>query len=149
MKNPHQEMRQQLIFESPEEAERTFYQAFATCDTAAMGQVWAQEDVLCVHPGSTLLRGRTAVLHSWAQIFSNASKPTIRIQIIKRLRHAELAVHVVEEHITPMDPSDASPTLVLATNTFRLIDGAWLLVAHHASLPLVNSDADVPGGVLH
>ena len=149
MKKPHQETGQPVSFGSPADAERAFYHAFTACDPAAMGQVWGQEDVLCVHPGSALLRGRAAVLQSWAQIFSGASKPTIRIQTIKRLRQGELAIHVVEEHITPRDSSDASPSLILATNVFRLIDGAWYLVAHHASLPLVNTDAKVPRGVLH
>ena len=149
MKKPRQETQQRAAFESPEDAERAFYHAFTACDPQAMGQVWAQGDVICIHPGSTLLRGRAAVLQSWAQIFTGASKPSIRIQTINRLRHGDLAIHVVEEHITPGRASNASPSGILATNVFRLIDGAWYLVEHHASLPLVDADAERPKGVLH
>ncbi len=136
-------------YRSPEDAERAFYSAFGQCDLQAMGQVWADEGVLCVHPGSTLLQGRTAVLRSWSQILGGASKPSIQTKSVSRLNQGGLAVHVVEEYISPGGVSDASPTVVLATNIFRHIDGAWYIVGHHASLPLVNTDAEWPQGVLH
>ena len=55
----------------------------------------------------------------------------------------------MEEYINPASDSSASPSVILATNVFRLIDGDWYLVEHHASLPLVNTDAERPQGVLH
>ena len=149
MKTQHQEDSVRNIHDSPEDAERAFYHAFAQCDLQAMGQVWADEGVICIHPGSTLLQGRAAVLQSWTQILTGASRPSVRVRSINRLRLGDLAVHVVEEEITPGSGSTGSPTLVLATNVFRLIDGAWYLVEHHASLPLVNADAQPPQGALH
>ncbi len=134
---------------SPEDAERAFYDAFAHCDMQAMGRVWADEGVICIHPGSTLLQGRAAVLGSWQQILSGASKPSVRIRAINRMRLGDLAVHVVEEQIAPGGGSSASPSLILATNVFRFIDGAWYLVEHHASLPLVNTEATRPQAALH
>jgi uncharacterized protein (TIGR02246 family) len=149
MKKPHQDAPLRITHGSPEDAERAFYHAFTQCDTQAMGQVWADDGVICIHPGGTLLQGRTAVLQSWAQILTGVSKPSVRIQTITRLRHGDLAVHVVEEHITPGSGSSASASVILATNVFRLIDCAWYLVEHHASLPLVNTDTEQPKGVLH
>ena len=149
MKEPHQDAPERMKFGSPEDGERAFYHAFSQCDTQAMGQVWAEDGVICIHPGGTLLQGRTAVLQSWAQILTGASKPSVRIQTISRLKHGDLAVHVVEEHITPGSGSSGPGSLILATNVFRLIDGAWYLVEHHASLPLVNTDTEQPKGVLH
>ena len=149
MKKPHQESRERVAYGCPEDAERAFYDAFTSCDPQAMGQVWAQDDVICIHPGSMLLRGRASVLQSWVQILTGAAKPSIRVQAIKRLRHGDLAIHVVEEHITPGSASSAAPSMILATNIFRLIDGAWYLVEHHASLPLVPTDIEQPKAVLH
>jgi uncharacterized protein (TIGR02246 family) len=149
VKEPHQDAPSGTAQGSPEDAERAFYHAFTQCDPQAMGRVWAEDGVICIHPGGTLLQGRTAVLQSWAQILTGALKPSVRIETISRFRHGDLAVHVVEEHITPGSGSSASASMILATNVFRLIDGAWYLVAHHASLPLVNTDTEQPKGVLH
>jgi hypothetical protein len=47
-----------------------------------------------------------------------------------------LAVRVLLESIRPNGRPAEAASLVVATNVFRLLDGSWLLVEHHASLPL-------------
>lgn len=68
MKTPHQESREPVVFRSPEHAERSFYHAFSACDPLAMDQVRAQDEVIGIHPGSMLLRGRASILQSWVYI---------------------------------------------------------------------------------
>src|SRR5437588_12822641 len=52
-----------------------FYAAFESADLDRMGLVWADgehaDEVVCVHPGWPLLRGRGTVLRSWALIMAN------------------------------------------------------------------------------
>ena len=149
MKKTPQEPGDRVRYGSPDDVERAFYRAFSECDTQRMSRVWAEDDVICIHPGSTLLRGRAAVLQSWVQILGGASRPSVRVQTISRVQHRDLAVHVVEERITPGGGSSATASVVLATNVFRLIADAWYLIEHHASLPLVNTDPERPDRALH
>ena len=62
----------QSDFSTPQGAEEAFYAAFAECDYKAMEIVWAVEGVLCIHPGSSALIGRDAVMRSWANMLLNA-----------------------------------------------------------------------------
>jgi ketosteroid isomerase-like protein len=123
--------------DSSEATESAFYAAFAKCDIAAMQQLWVQaENTVCVHPGGPLLRGNTEILQSWSEILSNSSKPDIRYREIQRLASGDLAIHTVEELIRPAE-SEESPTRVIATNVYINTPEGWRILAHHASLPLV------------
>ena len=103
---------------SSKESEKAFYEASTQCDLQAMGEVWARQDVICIHPGSTALKGREAVMRNWAEIFGGTSRPSVRVQAIIKAIYGKLAVHVVEEYITPGGGPDKSPSMVLATNIF-------------------------------
>ncbi len=47
-----------------------FYAAMRACDLVAMDRVWARnEPALCLHPDSTVFRGRVAVMASWREFF--------------------------------------------------------------------------------
>ena len=41
-----------LTFKSPDEVEAVFYEAFIHLRPEVMAGLWADEDVICVHPGS-------------------------------------------------------------------------------------------------
>lgn len=117
--------------------ELAFYAAFAQRDIAAMRQLWLPADyTVCVHPGGPLLMGNAEILQSWSEILSNSSKPDITYREIQRLVSGKLAVHTVEELIRPAE-SGESPTRVLATNVYKKTSEGWRMLAHHASLPLV------------
>jgi uncharacterized protein (TIGR02246 family) len=122
-------------FESPEAAEKMFYHAFRDCDLAAMSRVWADAGIVCVHPGSDVLIGRDAVMRSWARILTNAVKPDIKTNILSRTRQDGMAVHVVEEFITPGGRKKPSVSVVIATNIYRLGDYGWRIIEHHSSPP--------------
>lgn len=124
-------------FATPEAAQEAFYAAFAATDFAAMSEVWRDDpDALCIHPGGGLLKGTTTVMQSWLEIFSAAQPPTIDIEPVTGMTSGDLAVRVLVELIRPNGQPSESATRVLATNVFRFQDGSWLLVGHHASLPL-------------
>jgi ketosteroid isomerase-like protein len=117
--------------------ERAFYAAFAACDVEAMRLVWADsEETLCVHPGGPLLRGKDAVMQSWAEILGGASAPEVSHREIQRVAAGDLVIHTVEESIRPGD-SDDPPTRIIATNVYRRTPAGWRMLAHHASLPVM------------
>lgn len=116
---------------SPDEAEAAFYAAFSHCDKKAMGEVWAEDDVVCIHPGSNVIVGYDAVMRSWTNIFSNAGLPGIAVNVIKRIHDVTLAVHLVEEVIATGENAYVS---VLATNVYRKYEHGWFMVGHHSAV---------------
>ena len=122
-------------YSSSEAAEAAFYKAFANCDLQAMDAVWAEAEVICIHPGSTALLGREAVMRSWTNILTQAEPPNLRFEVLSRTLSDGLAVHVVEEHISSVTDSTDSTSVVLATNVYCLETDGWRLLEHHASIP--------------
>lgn len=125
-------------FASPEAAEQAFYQAFARLDAAAMADVWsADQPVCCIHPGGPLLQGRASVLQSWTEIFAGAQPPRLQWERLSAVAGTDLAVHVTTEHIETGAPTAARSARVVATNVFRRGPAGWVLIEHHASLPVM------------
>ncbi len=120
-----------ITYQTPDEVEAVFYEAFGFCDAEVMAALWADGDVVCVHPGSGAVVGHTEVSRSWAHIFANAQRPQIRFKVAKRSHSTELAVHIVTEEIYSGDELAA---VVLATNVYQKFASGWLMVEHHASL---------------
>ncbi len=119
------------VFNSPDEVEAVFYEAFMRCDHDVMASLWAEGDVVCVHPGSGAIVGYDEVMRSWAHIFTNAEQPDIQYLVGKRTESDELAVHVVAEEISS---AGQTATVVLATNVYQKFAQGWRMVEHHASL---------------
>jgi SnoaL-like domain len=104
-----------------------------------MARVWAHdEQVLCVHPGGEPLRGWDEVQASWGQIFCH----TAEIQFL--LSHEQVCFEVSEQPDAPRvahvglvenirSPGGGDLVSVVARNSFRLVDGKWLMTAHVAS----------------
>ena len=120
-------------FTSPEEIEAAFYTAFVQADSEVMDAVWAKEDVLCVHPGSHAIKGYDEIVRSWAHIFTDAATTDLKLRVIQRHRDGDIALHVLEEHISVRD-SDVPAAIVIATNVYKKYDDGWLIVQHHASV---------------
>ena len=93
--------------------------------------LWAEEGVVCVHPGAGAIVDYDAIISSWAVIFSNSRGTEIRHTVIKRVVSNELAVYVVAEE---MLSSGTLTAVVLATNVYRQFDTGWLMIEQHASL---------------
>ena len=106
-----------LQFNTPDEVEAVFYEAFMRCDTDVMAGLWANEGVVCVHPGSRAIIDYDSVIRSWANIFSNAHRTKMKYTVISRVVSKDLAVYVVVEE---MLSSDTVTAVVLATNVCRM-----------------------------
>lgn len=124
------------VFATPTLVEQAFYKAFAECDFKAMNTVWAEDGVICIHPGSTALVGHEAVMRSWVNILAEAEPPNLKVNVISRTMNDDLAIHVVQEYIAGQSGASETVYAVLATNVYRndKTDG-WRLLEHHASLP--------------
>jgi ketosteroid isomerase-like protein len=120
-----------LQFKLPDDVEAVFYEAFMRCDPDVMAGLWADEGVVCVHPGSGAIVDYDAIIRSWANIFSNADRTEIKYTVISRAVSSDMAVHVVAEEILGDGPVAA---VVLATNVYRKSDRGWYMIEHHASL---------------
>ena len=120
-----------LKLQTPEEAETVFYEAFMRCDAEVMAALWAEGDVVCIHPGSGAIAGHEAVVRSWSHIFANARPPQINYTVSKRIVSNELAVSLVVEEVSTDGGDNA---LVLATNVYQKFDDGWRMVEHHGSL---------------
>jgi hypothetical protein len=75
----HRRRRRQTRFMSDRqailEANRIFYQAFASLDADAMGAVWLRDPrIICIHPGWNRLVGWGPVMNSWERIFEASSR---------------------------------------------------------------------------
>lgn len=132
-----------IRFKTPQEAETAFYSAFQQRDVQAMMAVWADErDIVCVHPGGPTLMGQNAVRASWEHIFQQAPEMRFLVEERRRTEGAELALHVVEEHIRV--GAETAPAPVVATNAYRRTDHGWRMILHHAS-PARTPAAERPG----
>jgi hypothetical protein len=109
-------------------ANDAFYRAFNQKDTAAMDGAWSlREDVVCIHPGWNVLRGRAAVLASWKSILGNPDQARIVVGGAEVTLLEGVALVVCRELVA------GSP--LAATNVFVIEDGAWKLL-HHQSGPV-------------
>lgn len=127
-----------MAFPDPASVEQAFYTAFRELNLDAMRAVWsASPDASCIHPGGALLTGIDAVIDSWRGIFADVVPPTITHRVIRTTSDERLAVHTVEEHVSSQDGEREA--VILATNVYIQSDAGWSMLAHHASLPLVES----------
>ena len=127
-------------FTDPRAVEQAFYDAFRRLDEPLMRHVWLQSnETSCIHPGGGLLQGTEAIINSWKDIFQDASPPRVAPRLVQASADNRLAVHTVEERIS--SGGGGRRAVVLATNIYVHAQDGWHMLAHHASLPLVESDS--------
>lgn len=128
-----------MFFDEPTAAEAAFYDAFRALDPSRMRAVWADSaNTSCIHPGGDLIRGTPDILASWQGIFRGTEPPRVEYRLVSANVDERLAVHTVQEQIHSASGRHA---LVLATNIYGRTGSGWQMLAHHASLPLVESSA--------
>jgi len=135
--------------EAVETLHAEFYAAFESADLDRMGLVWADgrhaDDVVCVHPGWPLLRGRDTILRSWALIMANT--PYIQFVLTDsqvRVSGDQAVVTCSENIITATGESaDAftSGGSVVTTNAFVRTGEGWRMWLHHGS-PVLGREED-------
>lgn len=132
-----------------EKVHAEYYAAFESADLDRMGLVWADgleaDDVVCIHPGWPLLRGRETVLRSWALIMANT--PYIQFVLTDtqvRVSGDQAVVTCAENIITANGESDDAFTAggsVVTTNAFVRTDDGWRMWLHHGS-PVLNREEE-------
>ena len=122
-----------LLFASPEECERAFYEALEAADAEAVNDLWLDdEDVVCVHPNGPRLLGCAAVRASWAAILANGPLH-VRGTMRKSLDTPTVAVHNVIEEVVVSQGKSQQVVSVVATNAYVKTSAGWKMVLHHAS----------------
>ena len=121
------------MFATPDEAEETFYTAFAKANLEAMMGVWLDSDTItCVHPVGPRLTGREAVRGGWQELFRSGGGLRFRLGEVSRIQDALLSIHILHEYITVPGEEGERPPAV-ATNVYQLTQDGWRMILHHAS----------------
>ncbi|HKB71849.1 MAG TPA: nuclear transport factor 2 family protein [Thermoanaerobaculia bacterium] len=122
-----------------------FYAALDSRDGARMEALWSHaEDVACIHPGWHRLDGWEDVSQSWRAIFANSRPWKVRAEEEHVFVSGEIAVVLCVE-VLEASGASGEPARMQATNVFRLEEGAWRIVHHHASpMPEAGEEEEEP-----
>ncbi|MCP4409320.1 MAG: nuclear transport factor 2 family protein [Gammaproteobacteria bacterium] len=124
------------LFETAQDAEDAFYDAFEENNLDKMMSAWASEnDIACIQPMREQVRGRAAVRSSWEEVFSFGAEMEIEIHHQQWIEMIDVAIHIVHEQLTfKANPTQKPPPLI-ATNVYRQAGQGWHMVLHHTSPP--------------
>ena len=129
-------------------ANDTFYSALENRDIDTMDALWLHDGwVRCVHPGRDALVGWPAVRRSFEEIFSRTRWLQVTPTSIDVLVFGEIGVIACVENITIENQDEMGMKVALATNIFRLTDGGWRMMHHHASPAPMHVTQAFDGGV--
>jgi ketosteroid isomerase-like protein len=133
-----------------EAANTELYDAFEAGDLDRMESLWLDgpdaSEVTCVHPGWPPLRGRTAVLRSWAVIMANTPYIQFVLTDVEVAVAGDVAVVSCSENVLTGADEVGEAALgftssrVVATNVFRRTAQGWRLWVHHGSPVLSATD---------
>ena len=139
--------------EAVERLNAEFYAAFEDGDLDRMGLVWGDDravggEVVCVHPGGPMIRGRAAVLRSWALMMANTSYiQFVLTDVQTRVFGATAVLTCAENILTAADDEDeaagfAAGGRVATTNAFVRTSGGWRMWLHHGSPVMLRVEED-------
>ena len=116
-----------------EAANAALYTAFESGDVDLMEAVWDDsDDLVCVHPGWPMLRGRIDVLRSWSAVMAGTDYIQFFLTDVQVAVTGDTAVVTCTENVlTSADVGDNGA--VVATNVFVRRPSGWRLQVHHAS----------------
>jgi ketosteroid isomerase-like protein len=117
-------------YQSSEECEAAFYDAFRAGDVAAMQRIWSMDAAsFCIHPARRPLIGPQAVMQSWGSILDGSGGLEVRFDCQRRIVNGSLAVHMGIEII---GATGDEPSFVAVTNVYALTPEGWRMRGHHA-----------------
>ena len=120
--------------QSLQAANDAFYRALERRNLDEMGCVWSRgTDVLCVHPGRSVLKGWEKIETSWQKIFKNVSYMEIEVEPLSCQLNGCFGYVVVIESILQMSGRKRFQSQSIATNLFEHMGGRWHLIHHHGS----------------
>lgn len=111
---------------------QAFYDAFEARSLPAMDAVWEHsDDVVCIHPGWSMLVGWPKVRASWESLLANEENLQFIVTEATAVVGTDMAFVRASENVLA---GGAMQGAVVAINVFaRRSDGAWRMVSHHAS----------------
>lgn len=119
-------------YATAQDAEDAFYDALEEPNAARMASVWGDApDIACLLPMQPLRLG-DEVREIWAPMFAQGDGIDLQVRHIRWVELGDLAIHYVQEWITPPAGHRAPPP-VYATNVFRRGPTGWNLVLHQNS----------------
>jgi ketosteroid isomerase-like protein len=111
-------------------ANQRFYDAIEARDVDVMRGLWEHtEDVICVHPGWTILRGWVNVADSWDRILNGPGHNQFILTNMSIRVEGDTAWVVLDENLM----TDGHAGTIACTNIFRREGNDWLMVVHHGS----------------
>jgi translation initiation factor 2A len=115
-----------------EDANRRFYEAFASGRIEAMAAVWGRGDhVQTIHPGAGVISGRDDVIESWRAVLKGVRPRAFRITA------EDVRVYASDAHgyvtCTEVVEADDARGRTAATNIFEKQGGKWVMTHHHGS----------------
>jgi ketosteroid isomerase-like protein len=128
-------------------ANARFYRALGAADLEAMSNLWLHTGAAaCVHPGWPILEGWEAIHASWEAIFQNQGQFRVWPSDVTVHLEGSLAWVTCTENIDTSRQLTDVLVQAQATNIFRLSDGQWKMVHHHAS-PLPRRSSESGSGI--
>ena len=131
-------------------ANAELYQAVEEADFDRISALWIDgpggESAICVHPGWPPVRGRSAVLRSWAVIMANTPYIQFFLTDVRAEMAGDTAIVTCGENILTAIDADLGGGQVVSTNVFRRTPDGWRLWLHHASPLLRGEEPAEPGG---
>ena len=129
-------------------ANDTFYRALEDREIDTMDALWLHEGwVRCVHPGRDAIVGWPGVRRSFEEIFAGTRLLHVTPTAIDVLVFGEIGVIACVENITTESEDEMGMIAAQATNIFRLTDGGWRMMHHHASSAPMHVTQAFDGGV--
>lgn len=117
-------------------ANAALYGALERADVDAMAEVWDAhdpDDLVCVHPGWPMVRGRGRVLRSFSAIMANTPYIQFFLTDVQVALAGPVATVTCTENILTAVTQDDRSAQVVATNVFRRRPEGWRLQVHHGS----------------
>jgi ketosteroid isomerase-like protein len=138
-----------------EAAHAAFYGAIERGDLDLMQALWLDgdqaDDVVAVHPGWPMLRGRRDVMRAWVAVMAGTQYIQFFLTDVEVRVVGDVAVVTCSENVlTGLEGSEAGEGgfgfaggPVVATNVFRRTPTGWRLWVHHASpVVTIGDDSD-------
>lgn len=122
-----------------EQTNAQFYSALSLADLGVMQRVWlASEEAVCVHPGWQAIYGWSAIRQSWQNIFAQQGPLHVWPTEVQVRVYGQTAEAHCIENIDSGQLPNAGMVQTQATNIFRLVNGEWKLLEHHAHVRRTN-----------
>lgn len=135
-------------FETAQDAEDVFYDAFEETDLEKMMSAWSNgDDIVCIQPLRKQVQGRAAVIESWKEVFAIDAHVEIEVHHQHWIEIDDIAIHIVHEQLIFNGDRKQMPPVFIATNVYRRGDDGWRIVLHHASPPPPPPMPQVPPGM--